>query len=133
MLSWGGTGAFWGGLWGVFFGGIMLTVPVVGPVIILGHFAAMVFGALEGAVVVGSLGALGGALSSLGIPKDTVIQYEEALKSDGFLIVAHGPADEMVRAKSILETMTPSHLDIHENTSEVTVPAKHSNEHELMA
>ena len=60
MLSWGGTGAFWGGLWGIFFGGVMLTVPVVGPIIVLGHLAAMVFGALEGAVVFGGLGALVG-------------------------------------------------------------------------
>ena len=65
--------------------------------------------------------------------KDGAIQCEEALKSDGFLIVTHGPADEMVRAKSILETMTPSHLDMHENTSEVTMPAPHSGEHEHAA
>ena len=120
MLSWGGTGAFWGGLWGVFFGGVMLTVPVVGPVIVLGHLAAMVFGALEGAAVFGGLGALGGALSSLGIPKDSIIQYEESLKSDGFLIVAHGPVEEMARAKSILETMTPAHLDLHADTKDIT-------------
>ena len=119
MLSWGGTGAFWGGLWGMFFGGVMLTVPVIGPVIVLGHLAAMVFGALEGAVVFGGLGALGGALSSLGIPNDSIIQYEEILKSDGFLIVAHGPVDEMARAKSILETMTPGHVSVHESTREM--------------
>ena len=108
----------------------MLTVPVVGPVIVLGHLAAMVFGALEGAIVFGGLGALGGALSSLGIPKDSIIQYEESLKSDGFLIVAHGPTDEMARAKSILETTTPAHLDVHEDTSEIPAPIKHSAEHE---
>ena len=119
MLSWGGTGAFWGGLWGIFFGGVMLTVPVVGPVIVLGHLAAMVFGALEGAVVFGGLGALGGALSSLGIPKDSIIQYEESLKSDGFLIVAHGPVEEMARAKSILEAMAPAHLDLHADTKDM--------------
>ena len=119
MLSWGGTGAFWGSLWGIFFGGVMLTVPVVGPVIVLGHLAAMVFGALEGAVVFGGLGALGGALSSLGIPKDSIIQYEESLKSDGFLIVAHGPVEEMARAKSILETMAPAHLDLHADTKDM--------------
>ena len=119
MLSWGGTGAFWGSLWGIFFGGVMLTVPVVGPVIVLGHLAAMVFGALEGAVVFGGLGALGGALSSLGIPKDSIIQYEESLKSDGFLIVAHGPVEEMARAKAILETLAPAHLDLHADTKDM--------------
>ena len=122
MLSWGGTGAFWGGLWGIFFGGVMLAVPVVGPIIVLGHLAAMVFGALEGAVVFGGLGALGGALSSLGIPKDSIIQYEETLKSDGFLIVAHGPVEEMARAKSILAAMMPARLDVHEDTSETPAP-----------
>ena len=125
MLSWGGTGAFWGSLWGMFFGGIMLSLPVVGPVIVLGHLAAMVFGALEGAVVFGGLGALGGALSSLGIPKDSIIQYEESLKSDGFLIVAHGPVEEMARAKSILETMTPAHLDLHADMKDLpALPAQ---------
>ena len=47
----------------------MRTVPVVGPIIVLGHLAAVVFGALEGAVLFGGLGALGGALSSLGHPE----------------------------------------------------------------
>ena len=90
---WGQNGAMWGGLWGLFFGGILMTVPMVGPVMVLGHLAAMVFAAVEGAVVVGGLSALGAALFSLGIPKDSVIEYEQALKADGFLIVAHGPVE----------------------------------------
>ena len=55
---WGTNGAMWGGLWGLFFGGMMLTIPAVGPVIVVGHLAAMIFGALQGAVVVGGLSAL---------------------------------------------------------------------------
>ena len=97
----------------------MLTVPVVGPIIVLGHLAAVVFGALEGAVLFGGLGALGGALSSLGIPKDSIIQYEETFKLDGLLIVAHSPVEEMARARSILEKTTPAHLDVHEGTNEM--------------
>ena len=31
---WGTRGAFWGGLWGLFFGGLFLTIPVVGHVVI---------------------------------------------------------------------------------------------------
>jgi hypothetical protein len=56
---------------------------------VLGHLATMVFAAIEGAVI-GGLSVLGAALYGLGIPKDSVIQYEQALKADGFLIVAHG-------------------------------------------
>jgi hypothetical protein len=124
---WGKNGAIWGGLWGLFFGGIFVTVPVVGSVIVLGHLAAMVFAAVEGAVIVGGLGALGAAMSSLGIPKNSVIQYEEALKADGFLLVAHGPVEEMARAKAILATMEPIRLDLHQNVKDMAnLPADHS-------
>lgn len=116
----------WGGLWGLFFSGIFMTVPVVGPVVVLGHFATMVFAAIEGAVVVGGLNALGAALYSLGIPKDSVIQYEQALKTDGFLIVAHGPVEELARSKTILETMKPISLDLHRDVKDMpALPADH--------
>ena len=126
MAFWGKNGAIWGGLWGLFFGGIMLTMPVVGPVVVLGHLAAMVFAALEGAVVVGGLSALGAALFSIGLPENSVIQYEEALKADGFLIVAHGPAEEMARAKTIIESANPTRLDLHHDLKDV---AAHSSDH----
>lgn len=127
---WGTNGAMWGGLWGLFFGGMMLTIPAVGPVIVVGHLAAMIFGALEGAVVVGGLSALGAALYGLGIPKDSIIEYEEALKADGFLLVAHGPSDEMERAKSMLGTLNTTHLDLHEDMKDMPAPAA---EHAQMA
>jgi hypothetical protein len=84
---WGKNGAIWGGLWGLFFGGIMFTIPIVGPVVVLGHLAAMVFSAVEGAVVVGGLSALGAGLFSIGLPRDSVIEYEEDVKANGFLSV----------------------------------------------
>ena len=82
-------------------------------------FGAMVFGALQGAVVVGGVSALSAALFSIGLPKDSTIQYEAALKANGFLIVAHGPVDEMARAKAILETANATHLEIHEDVKGV--------------
>ena len=33
---WGTRGAYWGGLWGLFFGGLFMTIPVVGHVVVLG-------------------------------------------------------------------------------------------------
>lgn len=119
---WGANGAMWGGLWGLFFGGMMLTIPAVGPVIVVGHLAAMIFGALQGAVVIGGLSAFGAALYGLGIPKNSIIEYEEALKVDGFLLVAHGPAAEMARAKSILVMTNPAHLDLHKNMKDMPAP-----------
>jgi len=121
---WGKRGAFWGGLWGLFFGGLFMAIPVVGHVIVLGYLAAMAISAVESAIVVGGLSALGAALYSIGIPKDSVIQYEAALKADDFLVMAHGTAAEMARAKAILGTVNPSRLDVHAGVKTVE-PADH--------
>jgi hypothetical protein len=110
---WGSRGAFWGGLWGLFFGGLFLTVPVMGPVVVLGTFAAIVLSALEGAVVVGAAGAIGAALFSLGVPKDTVLDYEAHIEADGFLVMAHGTPEEMIRARSILATTGAAAVHMH--------------------
>ena len=133
IMFWGQNGAMWGGLWGLFFGGIMMTVPVVGSVVVLGHLAAMVFAAIQGAVVVGSLSALGAAIFSIGIPEDSVIEYEEALKADGFLVVAHGPVDEMERAKTILEAMEPARLDLHQDVNGMASPPSSHGSHQAAA
>ena len=102
----------------------MLTIPVVGPVVVLGHLAALVFtavaGAAEGAVVMGGLGALGAALFSIGIPRESVLQYEQALKADQFLVVAHGPQAEVERARTLLQASGPLQLDVHANAPALT-------------
>ena len=118
---WGKRGAFWGGLWGWFFGGIFMTIPVVGHVVVLGFLAAAVISAIEGAVVVGGLSALGAALYGSGIPKDSVIAYETALRADSFLVMARGSTEEMARAKTILNTFNPSRVDLHPSVTAAAV------------
>lgn len=110
---WGKQGAFWGGLWGLFLGGFFVTTPTIGPIVVLGYMATIIISALEGAVTVGGAGVLGAALYSIGIPKNSIIEYETALKSDHFLVMAHGPQSEILRAKSILSSAFPSRVEIH--------------------
>ena len=110
---WGTRGAFWGGFWGLFLGGLFMAIPVVGHVVVLGYLASIAVAGIENAVVVGGLSALGAALYSIGVPKDSVIQYETAVKTDSFLVMAHGPTAEIARAKTILSTSNPSRLDVH--------------------
>jgi hypothetical protein len=110
---WGKYGAFWGGMWGIMMGGLFVTVPVIGPVVILGNFAAMVLSGIEGAIVVGGLSALGGAFFSMGIPKDTVLHYEQAVKADGFLVLVQGTAEETERAREILKGSNARQVDVH--------------------
>jgi len=113
MKYWGKQGAFWGGLWGMLFGAAFFAIPGLGPILVAGPLVAWIIGALEGAVVVGGLSALGAGLYSIGIPKDSIVQYEEALKADKFLVLAHGTTDDVAKARGILETTHPLNITTH--------------------
>ena len=113
MKVWGKLGAFWGGFWGLLFGSALFFIPGIGPLVVFGPLVSWIIGALEGAAVVGGLGALAAALYSIGIPKDSSVKYELALKSDKFLVIAHGTADEVAKAKSILDTAGATQVDVH--------------------
>ena len=103
MMYWGKMGAFWGGFWGgmwaLLFGSAFFWVPGIGPLLVAGPLVVWIVGALEGAVVTGSLTALGAGLYSIGIPKNSVVQYETEVKNGKLLLVAHGTAEEVERAK----------------------------------
>jgi uncharacterized membrane protein len=113
MRHWGKLGAFWGGLWGLLFGAAFFWVPGIGPILVGGPLVAWIIAGLEGAAVVGGLSAIGAGLYSLGIPKDSIVEYESALKAGAFVVVAHGTAEDVAKAKSILTTSKPSGLTEH--------------------
>ena len=110
MMYWGKLGAFWGGFWGLLLGSAFFWVPGIGQLLVAGPLVAWIVGALEEAAVVGGLSALGAGLYSIGIPKNSVLQYETAVKNDKLLLVAHGTADEVERARDLL----------HQNRAEIT-------------
>lgn len=110
---WGKTGAFWGGLWGLLFGSAAFFVPGIGPIVMGGPLVTWIVGALEGALVVGGLSALGAALYSAGIPRDSVLRYEVALRSDRYLVLFHGPAEEVEKARGILDQCDALEVDQH--------------------
>jgi hypothetical protein len=114
MKYWGKLGAFWGGFWGLLMGAGFFFIPGIGPVLIAGPVVAFIAAGLEGAAVVGGLSVLGAALYSIGIPKDSILQYEVALKSDQFLVVVHGTMDEVARAGEALRSTGASDVKVHE-------------------
>ena len=85
----------------------------MGPILVAGPLVSWIVGALEGAVVVGGLSALGAALYSLGLPKDSVLQYETALKAGKFVLIVHGSMDDTTKAKEILNRTKPETLEQH--------------------
>lgn len=111
---WGKNGALWGGLWGLLSTGAFMAVPVIGPVVVLGHLAGIVAGALEGAAILGGLGAIGGALASIGVPKDSVLRYQQALRAEKYVVVVHGTAEEAHRAHELLAASKPLSVETHE-------------------
>ncbi|HEY5869591.1 MAG TPA: general stress protein [Candidatus Tectomicrobia bacterium] len=114
MQFWGTLGAFWGWLCGLLVGAALFVIPGLGPVIVFGPLVGGVVGALGGAVVGGGLSALGAALYSIGIPRDSIVEYETALKTDKFLLMVHGTADEVTLAQRILETTGAVYIAAHE-------------------
>ena len=102
MKAWGGAGAFWGGIWGILFGAAFFAVPGIGPVLVGGPLVAAIVGGLESAIVVGGFGAIGAGLASLGVPKNTVLNYETAIKAGKYVLVAHGTVTDVNRAREIL-------------------------------
>jgi hypothetical protein len=114
MKAWGKTGAFWGGIWGLLFGSAFFFIPGVGPLFMAGPLVGWILGGLEGAVVVGGLSALGAGLFSVGIPKDSVLQYETAIKTGKYVLIAHGSAADAANAKDILNRTKPESIVQHD-------------------
>ena len=119
MKYWGKVGAFWGGFWGLLFGSALFIIPGLGPILAAGPVVAWIVAGLEGAVEVGALGALGAGLYSIGIPKDSILKYETTLKTDQFLLIVHGTAAEVAKAKDIIETTNPVQFALHSDEAAV--------------
>jgi hypothetical protein len=104
IKSWGATGAFWGSIWGLLFAPAVFFLPGLGLVAMAGPFVAALVGALEGAVVVGGMSALGAALTQLGVSKDHVIKYETAIKMDKYVLLVHGDDELAQKVRAVLKS-----------------------------
>jgi uncharacterized membrane protein len=54
-------------------------------------------------VVGGAAGALAGALSAIGVPKNSILRYETALKADSFIVTVQGTPEQAEKARKVLE------------------------------
>ena len=113
MATWVKFGLFWGWIWGLLFGSAFLMIPGIGAVIVGGPLVVYLISAVEMAVVTGGITALGGALASIGIPEDSVVRYETALKADKFILIVHGTFLEVEKAKNILMQSNAEETAIH--------------------
>jgi hypothetical protein len=113
MKYWGSVGKFWGGFWGLLFGSVVFAIPGFGPILVAGPLVSWIVAGLEGAVVVGGINALGAGLVNIGIPKDSVIKHEVALKTDKYLLIVHGTQDVVYNAQLILGSSAMGETWLH--------------------
>jgi hypothetical protein len=110
---WGTRGAFWGGLWGLFFGGLFIAFPGAGIVVVLGYLATTTISIVESEAMADGFGTLTAALTAIGIPVASAAHYDAAVSADGFLVMVHGSLDEIVRAKTLVADAGASSVEVH--------------------
>jgi hypothetical protein len=49
----------------------------------------------------------------MGIPKDSVVNYETALKTDKFVLLVNGSARDVEKAREIIEGTRPASVTVH--------------------
>lgn len=111
------TGAWMGGIFGLLVGAAFLWVPGLGPLVVVGSLASVLLGGIEGAVAGAAVTGVLGWLISLGISKQKILKYEEAVKAGKFLVIAHGPVDTVKKAREILTGSEAEQLELHAPTS----------------
>lgn len=102
IKQWGGSGGFSGGTRGLLSAPTVFFLPGLGLMAMAGPLVSALVGALEDAVVVDGLTALPAALTEIGVPKDEVIKFETALKGAKYVLMVHGNAEELAKARAVL-------------------------------
>lgn len=98
----GDVGTFWAALWGVLSGWGFFMMPDTGPVLVAGPLVGWIVAALENAAIFDGLSAIGAALYSMGISRESVSEFEAAFRACKFLVIVHGTSREVDEARSVL-------------------------------
>ncbi len=113
MKAWGKTGTFWDGVWGLLSGSAVFMLPGFGPLLAAGPVVGWIVGALEGPAAAGSLSALGAGFFSIGIPEDSIIEYETQLKAGKYLVIAHDTLVEVIKTREAFAATTHQGVQEH--------------------
>ena len=112
MTFWGKQGALWGGLFGALAGAGFLFIPGIGPLLVGGPLLSMIVGGLEGGAVLGGIEAVFAGLLHLGLSKDSLALYDQQLREGRCLVVLHGPAEEVVSGRELLQDKAEA-VEVH--------------------
>jgi hypothetical protein len=99
----GHSGDLWESTWEVLTGWAFFAMPGIGPVLVAGPLAGWIVAGIDHAAIFNGLSCLGAAFHSIGISRGQIPEYEAALKGGKYLVLAHGIAGEVIRARQVLE------------------------------
>jgi hypothetical protein len=112
LEAWGSFGSFWSGVWAALAGGAFFSFPSVGPVLMAGPVVGWLVAALEKGVMVHGLSPLGAALVGQGVPPESMLEYERAVRNGEFLLITSGPLPGLAKVRSLVAS-TGARVDVH--------------------
>jgi hypothetical protein len=99
---WGKLGLLWGGFWGLAIGGVLFAVPAADGFQMSDFVGDALVAAVEGALIIGSIAAVGTTLYSFGRPSGSVLKYGSVAKAGTYIVVFKGSDDDAAAAKRLL-------------------------------
>ena len=106
------------------FGAQTFLVPGIGPLLVVGPLTASINAELGGAAAGQEASLLCRCLAGVGIPRDSILEYETALEADKCVLVVQGsPNDILIALKVIGGTSHCSHTVHGEEASDTVYGA----------
>jgi hypothetical protein len=108
-----GVGVSWGGIRGMLVGSGFFLVPGIGSLVVAGPLLSWIVQSMGAAPGPDKLGATAAGLHQLGIPKDSVLRCEAALKAGKVLVIAEGSAMAMILAREVFRRTPVEVIEQH--------------------
>ena len=95
------------------YGDQTFVIPGLGLLLVNGPLASWIASAFQNGTGGEGVSIVGVALATLGIPRDSVLQYEAALKTKAHVIVLHSLPDAVAAVVKVIGGTTHCHHTVH--------------------
>lgn len=113
----GNFGPFWERLWSILHGWGVFWFFEDGPVLVAGPLVRTIIATQEESNGDGHASGFEASLSGVGIPQESLVQYEKVLVHDQILVFTQGTLNEISHAQDILEETKAINHTIHHNSA----------------
>jgi hypothetical protein len=112
----GNLGPFWERLWSILRGWGIFWFFETGPVLVAGPLVRTIVATQEEGTGDRQATGFEAGLSGIGIPKESLIQYEKALMNNQILVFVQGTLNEINHAEDVLNETRAINHTIHHNS-----------------